>query len=80
MSMGHEVDRKWRVPHEMIGRPSFMRNLTILLGASWRREAAVLLHHRHASFDALVTDIYGWAGHKAPNLIGAFATERTPKS
>src|SRR6266540_3357808 len=52
----------------------------ILLGGSRRREAPVLLHHRHACFDALVTDIYGRAGDKPANLVGAFAAERTAQS
>jgi hypothetical protein len=52
----------------------------ILLGGSRRREAPVLLHYRHACFDALVTDIYGWARDKPANLVGAFAAERTAQS
>jgi hypothetical protein len=45
-----------------------------------RRETPVLLYHRHACFDALVTDIYGRAGDKPANLVGAFAAERTAQS
>jgi len=52
----------------------------ILFGGSRRREAPVLLQHRHARFDALVTDIYGRAGDKPANLVGALATERTAQS
>jgi hypothetical protein len=43
-------------------------------------ETPVLLYHRHACFDALVTDIYGRAGDKPANLVGAFAAERTAQS
>jgi len=53
-----------------MGRP-------VLLGGSRGREAAVLLHYRHACLDALVTDIYGRARHKPPDLVGALAAERT---
>lgn len=42
----------------------------------------MLIHHRHACFNALVTDIHAGAGHKPPDLIGigAFAAERTAQS
>jgi hypothetical protein len=51
-----------------MGRP-------VLLGGSRGREAAVLLHYRHAFFDALITDIYGRARHKPPDLVSASAAE-----
>jgi len=51
-----------------MGRP-------VLLGGSRGRETAVLLHHRHAFFDALVTDIYGRARHKPLDLVSPSAAE-----
>jgi hypothetical protein len=39
----------------------------------------VLLHHRDAHLDALVTNIHGRAGHKPPNLVGGSTAERAAK-
>src|SRR5438552_2812073 len=55
-----------------MGRP-------ILIGCrGW--ETPVLFEDRNASLDALVTDIYGRAGHKPSDLISAPVTERAAQT
>jgi hypothetical protein len=40
----------------------------------------MLFQDRDAGMDACITDIYGRARHKLPDLFGVSAAERTPQS